>query len=150
MTRPHLATALIAQGYARSIEEAFREFLIPYDVPKARLQPEAAFAVIAQAGGICSLAHPGTISADATVLESLLGTFKAMGLVGVEVYHHCQYPDAIDFLLRCARRHGLIVTGGSDYHGRPYGAVLGQIALEQAIPDHVLIELRAAHMAHTG
>ena len=142
LARPHLARALIEQGYVNGMEEAFREFLVPCDVPKARFSPEQAFTLIAQAGGICSLAHPGTISADPVVLEQLLTIFKAMGLAGVEVYHHCQYPDAIDFLLTCARRYDLMVTGGSDYHGQANGAVLGHIAPGQTIPDQVLIELR--------
>ncbi|MEE8305489.1 MAG: PHP domain-containing protein [Candidatus Tectomicrobia bacterium] len=149
LTRPHIAQALIAQGYVHSTEEAFREYLIACDVPKAPLPPEEAFDLIAQAGGVCSLAHPGTISADPVVLESLLKTFSAMGLSGVEVYHHCHYPTSIDFFLTCARRYGLMVTGGSDYHGRPYGTALGYIAPEFAIPEYVLIELRRTHATAT-
>ncbi|MGQ4807183.1 3',5'-nucleoside bisphosphate phosphatase [Candidatus Entotheonellaceae bacterium PAL068K] len=144
LARPHLGRELMRQGYVHSMEEAFREFLIPCDVPKAHLDPAEAFDLIARAGGICSLAHPGLLSPDATRLEPLLDTFKGMGLVGVEVYHHCHYPDSIGFFLTRARRYGLIVTGGSDYHGRPHGAVLGHIAPGYAIPDHVLIELRQA------
>jgi predicted metal-dependent phosphoesterase TrpH len=147
LTRPHLAQELMTQGYVSSVEEAFRDFLIPCDVSKARLLPEEAFALIAQAGGICALAHPGTISADPIRLESLLKTFKAMGLIGVEVYHHSHYAPYIDFFLTCARRYDLIVTGGSDYHGRKNGATLGQIAPGQAIPAHVLLDLRRAHAA---
>jgi predicted metal-dependent phosphoesterase TrpH len=147
LARPHLARELMEQGVVRCVEEAFQEFLIPCDVPKARLRPEQAFDLMAQAGGICSLAHPGKISADPKVLEHLLSTFKAEGLAGVEVYHHAHYPDSIDFFLTCARRYGLIVTGGSDYHGHQNGAILGHMAPEQRIPDHVLIELRKSHAA---
>lgn len=142
LTRPHLAQELIEQGYADSVEQAFRDFLIPCDVPKAALHPEDAFDLIAQAGGICSWAHPATVSTDANVLETLLDTFKAMGLAGVEVYHHAHYPTYVDFFLMCTRRYGLMATGGSDYHGRENGAVLGHIAPGQPIPDDVLIELR--------
>lgn len=147
LARPHLAQELIEQGYVSNSEEAFRDFLTPCDVPKANLSPEQAFDLIAQAGGICSLAHPGTISSDAKALENLLSTFKDMGLVGVEVYHHSHYPASIDFFLTCARRYGLAVTGGSDYHGHQYGAMLGHMAPEQEIPDDVLIELRRFHTA---
>jgi hypothetical protein len=150
LTRPHLAQELIARGYASTVEEAFRNFLIPCNVPKIRLGPEEAMTLIAQAGGICSLAHPGSISVDPTVLENLLATFKAMGLVGVEVYHHCHYPTYIDFLLTCARRYGLIATGGSDYHGHQYGAALGQFAQGQAIPHGILLELQRAYAARVG
>jgi 3',5'-nucleoside bisphosphate phosphatase len=147
LTRPHLAHALVARGYATSVQNAFEHFLIPCNVPKAALSPEEAFNLIAQAGGVCSLAHPGTISTDPEVMHPLLATFKAMGLVGLEVYHHRHYPDAIKFFQHCATRYGLVATGGSDYHGRPEGAVLGYIAPGYAVPDHVLPDLQHAHAA---
>lgn len=147
LTRPHLAQALIARGYASSVQNAFENFLIPCNVVKAALSPEEAFDVIAQAGGVCSLAHPGTLSTDAAVVHPLLDAFKAMGLVGLEVYHHRHYPDAIEFFQSCATRHGLVATGGSDYHGRLEGAVLGQIAPGYAVPDRVLPDLQRAHAA---
>jgi len=147
LTRPHLAHALVARGYATSVQNAFEHFLIPCNVPKAALSPEEAFHLIAQAGGVCSFAHPGTISTDPEVMHPLLATFKAMGLVGLEVYHHRHYPDAIEFFQRCATRYGLVATGGSDYHGRPEGAVLGYIAPGYAVPNHVLPDLQHAHAA---
>lgn len=145
LTRPHLAQTLLQYGYVQSAEQAFQEFLIPCDVPKANLAPAEAFELMAQAGGICCLAHPGTIRSDPVALEALIRTFKSMGLAGVEVYHHVHYPTAIDFFLACARRHGLIATGGSDYHGHPNGATLGHFAAEQRIPQATLFELRDRH-----
>ena len=147
LTRPHLAHALVARGYATSVQNAFEQYLIPCNVPKAALSPEEAFNFIAQAGGVCSFAHPGTISTDPEVMHPLLATFKAMGLVGLEVYHHRHYPDTIEFFQQCATRYGLVATGGSDYHGRPEGAVLGYIAPGYAVPDHVLPALQEAHAA---
>lgn len=148
LTRPHLAQALLAQGYVQNTEQAFQEFLIPCDVPKANLSPQEAFDLIAQAGGVCSLAHPGVISSDPVVLEALIETFKNMGMAGIEVYHHCHYPAAVDFFSSCARRYGLIATGGSDYHGHPYGVQLGHFAPQQMIPSATLSELRHRHAGH--
>jgi len=150
LTRPHLAHALIARGYASNIQNAFENFLIPCNVPKAALGAEAALHLIAQAGGVCSLAHPGTLSTDPEVLHPLLDAIKGMGLVGLEVYHHCHYPDALALFQSCATRYGLVATGGSDYHGRPEGAVLGQIAPGYAVPEHVLSDLQRAHAARGG
>ena len=150
LTRPHLAHALIARGYASNIQNAFENFLIPCNVPKGALGAEAAFTLMAQAGGVCSLAHPGTLSTDPDVLYPLLDAFKAMGLVGLEVYHHCHYPDTLALFENCATRYGLVATGGSDYHGRPEGAVLGQISSGYAVPDHVLPDLQRAHAARVG
>jgi hypothetical protein len=150
LTRPHLAHALMAHGYASNIQSAFENFLIPCNVPRTALGAAEAMALMAQAGGVCSLAHPGTLSTDPDVLYPLLDAFKAMGLVGLEVYHHCHYPDALALFQSCATRYGLVATGGSDYHGRPEGAVLGQIAPGYAVPDHVLPELQRAHAARVG
>ena len=147
LTRPHLAHALMAHGYASNIQSAFENFLIPCNVPRTALGAAEALALMAQAGGVCSLAHPGTLSTDPDVLYPLLDAFKDMGLVGLEVYHHCHYPDALALFQSCATRYGLVATGGSDYHGRPEGAVLGQIAPGYAVPDHVLPELQRAHAA---
>ena len=144
LTRPHVAKALIAQGYVRNMEEAFREFLIPCDVPKAALSPEAAVALMAEAGGVCVLAHPGVLSSEPKELERLIGTFKTLGMVGLEAYHHSHEPGCVDFLLRCARRYGLVVTGGSDYHGRSYGAQLGETGPGEPIPGHLLADLQHA------
>jgi hypothetical protein len=142
LTRPHVAEALLDHGYVRNIEEAFREFLIPCDVPKAGLSPEEAMTLMAQAGGVCVLAHPGVLSTDPHELERLIATFATMGMVGVEVYHHSHAPSCMDFLLRCVRRYGLVATGGSDYHGRVNGAQLGEFAPGVAIPGHLLADLQ--------
>jgi predicted metal-dependent phosphoesterase TrpH len=150
LARPHLAQELIAQGYASTMQDAFRDFLIPCNAPKAHFSPEDAFDLIAQAGGVCSLAHPGTLDTDQQGMYALLAAFKAMGLVGLEVYHHYHYPHTMDFFQACATRYGLVATGGSDYHGRPVGAVLGQIAPEYAVPDHTLHNLRRAYAGRAG
>jgi hypothetical protein len=144
LTRPHLAQALIDRGYCRNVQNAFRDFLIPCNMPKALLGPEEAFDLIAQAGGICAIAHPGTVSSNPQALHTLLETFKAMGMVGIEVYHRYHYPDTLAFFQTCAIRYGLIATGGSDYHGRPNGAILGEIAPGFPIPDQTLYDLQRA------
>lgn len=144
LTRPHLAKALIARGYAPTTQQAFDHFLIPCNVPKAALSPEEAFTLVGQAGGVCVLAHPGTLSTDPETMHPFVATFKSMGLIGLEVYHHRHYPDAIALFQDCATRYDLVATGGSDYHGRPEGAVLGQIAPGYAIPESVLPDLQRA------
>ena len=144
IARPHLAQALVAKGYAISIQQAFRDFLIPCNVPKAAFTPEEAIQVITQAGGVCVLAHPATLSTEPQEIHHLVGTLKEMGMVGLEVYHHRHYPDLIDFFRACAVHHGLVCTGGSDYHGRAEGAVLGHIAPGYAVPEMVWHDLQQA------
>jgi predicted metal-dependent phosphoesterase TrpH len=144
VARPHLAQELVEQGCVETFQEAFQVYLIPCDVPKATLSPPEAFRIVAAAGGICSLAHPGTLSSNPVEIERLLTIFEEMGLVGVEAYHHCHQPSFIDFLCQCARRHHLITTGGSDYHGRPQGAMLGFLDINKPVPELVWAELTAA------
>ena len=144
VARPHLAQELVEQGCVETFQDAFQNYLIPCDVPKATLSPQDAFALVADAGGVCSLAHPGTLSTDPLEIERLLATFARMGLVGVEAYHHRHQPSFVDFLRDCARRHDLIATGGSDYHGRPQGAMLGFIHFDQPVPEVVWDDLTAA------
>ena len=144
VARPHLAHELVEQGCVETFQDAFQEYLIPCDVPKAALSPQEAFTLVADAGGVCSLAHPGTLSTKPQEIERLLTTFARMGMVGVEAYHHCHQPSFIDFLRDCARRRDLIATGGSDYHGRPQGAMLGFLDFDQPVPEAVWDDLAAA------
>lgn len=144
VARPHLAHELVEQGCVETFQDAFQEYLIPCDVPKATLSPQDAFRMVGEAGGVCSLAHPGTLSTDPTEIERLLNLFGGMGMMGVEAYHHSHQPSFIDFLCQCARRHNLIATGGSDYHGRPQGAMLGFLDINKPVPESVWTELTAA------
>lgn len=142
LTRPHLAQALVDQGYCKGHQEAFRDFLIPCNVAKPRLSLEAGIRLVADAGGVCSLAHPGILSSDPNVLDSLLAAAKSLGLAGLEVYHPAHHPDAIPFFEAAAWRHHLVPTGGSDYHGRPTGPALGKIAPGYPVPGTVLHDLQ--------
>jgi predicted metal-dependent phosphoesterase TrpH len=118
--RPHIARLMKRKGYVVSIEEAFDRYLghgKPAYVDKFRVECAVAMRLLRDAGGIPVLAHPGvTLDADID-LDRLLNELSAMGLGGIEVY----YPDHDDDQTRrfaaAARRHGLLMTGGSDFHG---------------------------------
>ena len=142
LTRPHLAQALVDQGYCKGHQEAFRDFLIPCNAPKPLLSLEEGLRLVGNAGGVCSLAHPGTLSDDPNVLDPLLTAAKALGLAGLEVYHRAHYPDAIPFFGAAAQHHRLVATGGSDYHGRPTGPTLGEIAPGYPVPRMALNDLQ--------
>ena len=142
LTRPHLAQALVDQGYCKGHQEAFRDFLIPCNAPKPLLSLEEGLRLIADAGGVCSLAHPGVLSNDPNVLYPLLADAKSLGLAGLEVYHRAHYPGTIPFFEAAAERHRLVATGGSDYHGRPAGPTLGEFAPGYSVPGAVLSGLQ--------
>ncbi len=111
--RPHIAQALVEAGFADSIQDAFQRYIGRSGqayVPRPKLRPEEAIQLIRDAGGVPVLAHPSY------VIEHIPGLVKA-GLMGLEAYYN-GYPSVqVEFLKRLAEKHGLIVTGGSDFHG---------------------------------
>lgn len=113
--RPHIALALIKHGYIHSIEEGFAKFLSPGGlayVPRYRIQPQEAIKLIIEAGGLPILAHPGL-----SFPSQLLPEFVQWGLAGIEVYHPDNSLQIRDYYQRRADEEGLLVTGGSDFHG---------------------------------
>jgi len=141
--RPHIAEAMVEQGYVSTIREAFDDYLgrgMPGYVQRPRLAPEEAIDLILSAGGVPVLAHPlGVLH----LLPGLLGA----GLAGLETYYSGYSVEDIRVIASEARRHGLITTGGSDYHGPSVtpGIELGQVS----VPASVMKGLRACHLALT-
>ncbi len=119
--RPHLARALIEAGYVSTIPEAFDRYIgqgKPAYVPRPRVVPRDAIALVRAAGGVAVLAHPFSPGG----VESVLDRLVPVGLAGMEV-DYGEYSEADREVLRViASRRGLIATGGSDFHGFARGA----------------------------
>lgn len=115
--RPHIARILVEKGYSRDMEDAFRKFLIPCDVPKLYMPAKEAIAEIWRVGGVAVLAHPTTVTDERNDLRKLVGDLAALGLDGIEVFNNMCFKDDMLFLEKIAYDFGLIMTGGSDYHG---------------------------------
>ena len=117
--RAHIARALVEKGWLGSTQEAFDRFLAegaPAYVPGRRLSMEQALTLLRQCGMVPVLAHPALLSVEETALPMLLQRWQSEGLMGVEVYHPAQRSRGFGGLERIARRMGLLVTGGSDFH----------------------------------
>ncbi len=119
--RPHFAQVLISRGVVQSAEEAFSKYLRkgrPGYANRYRLKPAEAIEAISQAGGVPVLAHPFTLEpASEGALEEIVVELKANGLKGIEVY--CPDPN-LDRRARyekLVRLYGLLMTGGTDFHG---------------------------------
>jgi len=113
--RPMVADALVAAGHARDISDAFDRYLAagrPAFVERRGATPAEVIAIISRAGGLSSLAHPGQSGVDALVSE-----LAAAGLTALEIYHPDHDEGTVDRYREMAARYGLLVTGGSDYHG---------------------------------
>ena len=112
--RPHIAAALAAAGYAATDREAFNRYLrgrSPFFVPHTGLTIPEAIAAIRAAGGVPVLGHPADLPVEAVL------ALKPLGLAGVEAYHPDHSPAVAAHWHQMARRHGLVATGGSDFHG---------------------------------
>jgi hypothetical protein len=113
--RPHVAQALVAAGLVASYEDAFSLYLKdhgPAFVPKPLFPAREAIAMVHDAGGIASLAHPGTRT-DGRTIKRLID----VGMDGLETIHPSHGPGLTRRYEDMARKYGLIETGGSDYHG---------------------------------
>lgn len=119
--RPHIAQVLVRKGYVKDGDEAFRKYLRrggPAYVEKKRLTPEEGIALIRDAGGIPVLAHPFMIEGmTANAIESFILKFREYGIHGVEVYYPLHNHRQTALLETIARKHSLLITGGSDFHG---------------------------------
>lgn len=114
--RPHLAAVLVEKKIVGSLQQAFDFYLaegrIAY-VDKFKQSPREAIEWINSLGGVAVLAHPMFTNKD----ELIAGMVEA-GLGGIEVY----YPNCpgviINYYVGLARKYNLVMTGGSDAHGR--------------------------------
>jgi 3',5'-nucleoside bisphosphate phosphatase len=118
--RPHIAKALLKKGYVRSFDEAFDKYLgigRKAYVPKEKMTWEKIIALIMHHGGLPVLAHPCTLSLGAQEEEAFINNLEKAGLAGLEVYYPDHTPEKTAHYENLASRLGLMVTGGTDYHG---------------------------------
>jgi predicted metal-dependent phosphoesterase TrpH len=124
VARPHVARALVARGYVRSVKDAFSPELIAdggrADVPRRQLTPHDAVALVSSAGGAAAIAHPGLthhLGTHDPLSESLIRDLRDGGLAALEVDHPDHPPLVRESLRALAASLGLVPTGGSDFHG---------------------------------
>jgi len=134
IARPHFARALIKKGIVGSVAEAFEKYLStgkPLYLPKEVLTPRDAIALIHGAGGVAVMAHPGLVPLDEAAFDARVTSLAQKdGLDGIEAYYSQHSQADTDRFLALATRLGLLVTGGSDFHGTvkphvPLGIVFG-------------------------
>jgi hypothetical protein len=117
--RPHVAQVMVQRGYVTSVREAFDRYLHtngPANVPRKRLTPADAVRLIRRARGVPVFAHPGLADRDALIPELI-----EAGLLGIEaIYAEHSAAQTAHYKDLC-RAHGLVATGGSDYHGERSG-----------------------------
>jgi predicted metal-dependent phosphoesterase TrpH len=145
LSRAHFARALIARGVASDVAEAFERWLgpgRPAYVAAPALPLAEAVAIVHAAGGVAVVAHPGRL--PATTRDRVLAACVEAGADGLEAWHPQHDRDEQRHWAGRAERDGLLVTGGSDYHGshKP-GIALGTGNGGLAVPADAVAELRA-------
>jgi predicted metal-dependent phosphoesterase TrpH len=137
--RPHVARALLDRGYVATLQEAFDRLVghggLAY-ISRPRLTPLEAIQAITDAGGLPVLAHPAYSGAAAMErIPELVGC----GLRGLEVYYPHHSPEEVEMLLGLCQKHGVLATGGSDFHGpgSEEGAPLGSVYVPLACVERL-------------
>ncbi len=142
--RPHFAEIMVEKGYVSGIRQAFDDYLDESAIAYVyRREPSFAEGVrhIRDAGGIASLAHPIRVAGD---LPAIMPELCAAGLNAIEAYHSDHGPAETEMYLGMAKQYGLLVTGGSDFHG----AIKPEVSLGTGhngnlhVPDEVLERMR--------
>ncbi len=148
--RPHIGMVMVQKGYVRALDSCFKKYLgrgKPAYVDREKMGPREGIELILQAGGIPVLAHPRYLNMRTRKLDNLLSELKGFGLEGIEAYYSMNTRNETGQHLRLAIKHGLAVTGGTDFHGinKPevdIGIGRGNMALGSEMVDELKKRLR--------
>lgn len=120
LTRSHYAQYLLNHGYIRNVKEAFERFIgddCPYFIPREKVTPKQAIALVIEAKGIPVLAHPTLYGFGKEKLSGLVASLKADGLMGIEAIYSTYTPQEERRIKSLAKEYDLGISGGSDFHG---------------------------------
>jgi len=144
--RPHIAAALLQDGYVSSNQQAFDKYLkkgaIAY-FERNRLTREETVDMIHGAGGLVILAHPHTLGVNGSSFSYLMSELKEVGFDGLEVFYNSHSQTDEDRLMKIVDKNGFIISGGTDFHGQNKPSIkLGVGYGNMAIPYEVLQEMK--------
>lgn len=146
ITRAHFAQYLLDRGMISSIDEAFRKLIgddCPCFVPREKITPHDAVRFLLRFGGVPVLAHPLQYKMSDTELDTLVASLTGLGLDGIEVYYSTHRQADTANLSRIAEKYGLLLSGGSDFHGtRKQNLDLGTGYGHLYVPDTILPPIR--------
>jgi 3',5'-nucleoside bisphosphate phosphatase len=137
--RPHIAKELVEKGYATDINDAFDKFLGQHSkahVAKYKVDTLRAFQMIKYAGGLSFIAHIGRYYSI-----KMLDVFRKNGLTGIELYHPSHTVEIKKNLKKYAKRHNMMLSGGSDFHSE--GINYGRLG-SQDVPISIFNDIETA------
>ena len=146
--RPHIASAMVDEGYTRSYHEAFEKFIGnggPAYEKKFHVTPEEAIKLISSSGGLSFLAHPGRFTSDDAVTQLI-----QCGLDGIEVIHPSHTPTHSAHYLGVVGEYFLLESGGSDFHGgkKNDDDVLGNYYIDETKVNMMKHRLFSQNLSH--
>ena len=144
--RPHIADYLVRKRIVRTKQEAFDKYLVKCDVPKYPLHLDEASRLVRNAAGIMVLAHPNDPHGTSlvTLTKSLAEQTKIIEesflkhIDGVECWHSRNDATTTSHYVKFAKRHGLIMTGGSDCHQKPI--LMGTVKIPEYVAEQIGFE----------
>jgi len=146
--RIHLATVLREENIVDSVQEAFNLYLghdKPCCVKRVSIQPEEAIRIIREAGGVPVLAHPGVSGCDEIIPELV-----RLGIKGIEAYHPAHPLPIWSHYEKLAKKHRLLVTGGSDCHGTARGQIMmGTVRVSMDVVERLRKQRAEIHHGDT-
>jgi hypothetical protein len=139
ISRLHIARLMVEKDYVSSIGDAFEQWLNPGKpayVKRMKVSPFEIIELLLKAEAIPVFAHPFLSHRD-----DLIPALIKAGLKGIEVYHSSHNPQVVAHYKRIAQKQHLLITGGSDCHGKAKGKLLmGKVR----VPEVLLIDLKKA------
>ena len=139
--RPHIADYLMRKEIVRSVQEAFDKYLVKCDVPKYPLYIEEASRLVRNAGGKLVFAHPNdphgtslvTLTASLHEQTEIIEESILRYIDGVECWHSRNDAQTTNHYIKFAKKHGLIMTGGSDCHQKPI--LMGTVKIPEYVAE---------------
>lgn len=148
LTRAHFADYLLAKCYVKSRNEAFERYIGsngPCYVPRKKLEPAKAIQIIKDAGGIPVLAHPVLYHLGNDSMTKLMDYLKDAGIAALEAIYSTYSMGEELQMRKLAGRYNLLISGGSDYHGKNKPNIdIGKGRGHLAVPYSLLETLKAS------
>lgn len=150
ITRAHVARYLVEQGLVKDRNTVFAKYIgdnCPFYVPRPKITPDEGIRLVHQAGGLAFLAHPILYRMSTVSLERLTRLLTKAGLNGIEAVYSCYQPGDERNMRALAARYGLLISGGSDFHGANKPSIrLGMGTAHKPIPGSILEDIRARRL----
>lgn len=148
MGKPDFARLITQKGATKNLYEAYKKFLDDENgiikVKKERIDTSECIKTIHNSNGIAVLAHPFTITKDKNTIISIINELKEQNLDGIEVFYNGYDKKQVKFLKQIARKKGLLMSGGSDFHeeDNQRRSKLAYFGPKKNIPDYIYEEMK--------